>query len=454
MNSTPIEPSNAKLLIEERLNDMRLRSTLRNALAGSERKRQTAIVEIDDWDALRQTAFEIRKHSISHLADLIETFEQRAYERGMQVHYALDAGEACTIIRELLRSKHNAQIVKSKSMVTEEIGLTKALERDGHIVVETDLGEFIVQVAGEPPSHITGPAVHKSRADIGRLFSDRFGIPYTDDPNALTQFARTHLRDAFRNADVGITGANFAIAETGELCIVENEGNARLTMALPDVHIAVVGMEKFIPDRRALAVMLEVLARSATGQRLTSYTSIVSARKGKATHVIILDNGRSRLLAHHRLRDTLLCIRCGACMNTCPVYQTVGGHAYGSVYPGPIGAVLSPTLFGYEQAKTLPYMSSLCGACADVCPVKIDIHHLLLEQRGSVVRSKLTSFGERIAMRLFLFCAANFTRFRIATKIFRLSTFFIGRKSHITFRKITLPAPAKKSFRTLWKEKR
>ncbi|HET7157760.1 MAG TPA: LutB/LldF family L-lactate oxidation iron-sulfur protein, partial [Burkholderiales bacterium] len=326
--------------------------------------------------------------------------------RGATIHRARDAAEANSIICGLVQERNARVVVKSKSMTTEETHLNDALEAAGMQVVETDLGEYIIQLAKEPPSHIIAPAIHKTRQQIGALFTAELGMPPTDDVDQMTSTARATLRDRFAAADVGISGVNFAIAETGTIVIVENEGNIRLTTSLPRLHIAVMGIEKVIPRFADLDVFLKLLPRSGTGQRLTTYQSFITGTKRHPTdegpdevHIVLLDNGRSRMLAHPVTRQSLACIRCGACLNACPVYQQVGGHAYGSVYPGPIGAVITPQLMGIEKAAQLPYASSLCGACREVCPVKIDIPRLLLHLRGEISPRK-GSLSERLAFKL------------------------------------------------------
>ncbi|HYK19632.1 MAG TPA: lactate utilization protein B, partial [Pyrinomonadaceae bacterium] len=294
-----------------------------------------------------------------------------------------------------------------KSMTAEETHLNDALEAAGTQVVETDLGEYIIQLAHETPSHIIAPAIHKTRRQIADLFTSELGMPPTDDVAQLTSTARATLRDRFAAADVGISGVNFGIAETGTIVIVENEGNIRLTTSLPRAHIAVMGIEKVVPHFADLDVFLKLLPRSGTGQRLTTYQSFITGTKRRASdegpdelHIVLLDNGRSPMLAHPITRQSLACIRCGACLNACPVYQQIGGHAYGSVYPGPIGAVITPQLMGIEKTAQLPYASSLCGACREVCPVKIDIPRLLLHLRGEITAQHKGSVAERLAFKL------------------------------------------------------
>jgi L-lactate dehydrogenase complex protein LldF len=346
---------------------------------------------------------------------------QNAESRGAQVHWARDAAEANSIICGLATERAARIVVKSKSMTTEETHLNDALEAAGMQVVETDLGEYIIQLADEPPSHIIAPAIHKTRQQVSELFTAALGMTPTDDIAQMTSTARVTLRDRFASADVGITGVNFAIAETGTIVIVENEGNIRLTTSLPRIHIAMMGIEKVIPRFADLDVFLKLLPRSGTGQRLTTYQSFITGTKRHASdegpdelHIVLLDNGRSRMLAHPVTRQSLACIRCGACLNACPVYQQVGGHAYGSVYPGPIGAVITPQLVGIAKAAQLPYASSLCGACREVCPVKIDIPRLLLHLRGEISPRK-GSVAERLAFKVW-------ARVMTSPSLYRLSS--------------------------------
>src|SRR5437660_920357 len=314
--------------------------------------------------------------SVAILDEKVDAIERA----GARVHWARDAAEACEIIARIAERRGARTIVKSKSMASEEIHLNAALARRGMEPVETDLGEYIVQLAGETPSHIVAPAIHKTRAQIGALFAEKLGTEPSDDIATLAAAARQALRRRFAEADLGVSGVNFAVAETGTILILENEGNARLTTSLPRTHVALMGIEKVIPRFADLEVFLRLLPRSGTGQALTAYQSLLTGTKRHAAdegpeelHIVVLDNGRSRMLASPVTRQTLACIRCGACLNACPVYRQIGGHAYGSVYPGPIGAVLTPQLLGMGESAELPYASSLCGACRDVCPVKIDI---------------------------------------------------------------------------------
>jgi L-lactate dehydrogenase complex protein LldF len=320
--------------------------------------------------------------------------EEGVTRAGGQVHWAIDAEEACRIVQAIAEPRGVKRVVKVKSMATEEIELNRALQRSGLQVLETDLGEFIVQLAGVKPSHITAPALHMTKEEIAALFRDKLHVDAPPDAQVLTGIARTRLREEFLSADMGISGGNFLIAETGTLVLLTNEGNGRMCTALPPVHAAIVGIDKVIPDWQSLSVLLKLLARSATGQKMTCYVTFITgvAEGGpREFHLILLDNGRTRILQDELMRETLLCIRCGACLNICPVYNQIGGHAYGATYPGPIGAILSPQLLGTKIAGDLPFASSLCGACGEICPVKIPIPEILLHLRRRVVEGDLVS---------------------------------------------------------------
>lgn len=365
--------------------DEKLRAVVRKATIHSLQKRQEVVDDVENWEQLRHRGYEIRKESVDNFGKYINEFEENANRQGIIIFHAKNAGEVKDAVINILSDEGAKLVVKSKSMVTEEIHLNDTLEREGFEVVETDLGEYIVQLAGETPSHITAPALHKSRDEIGKLFNEKLGLEYTNDPAELTRYAREILREKFLKADVGISGANVLIAETGTIVLVENEGNARLSTSLPKIHIVITGIEKVIPRLRDAAVLLKLLPVSATGQKATSYVSFINSPKRKSDldgpeklFVILLDNGRNELQKNSKTREALFCIKCGACMNVCPVYQTVGGHAYGTVYPGPIGSILTPLMNSLKDAKDLAFGSSLCGACSEICPVKINIHHTLL----------------------------------------------------------------------------
>jgi L-lactate dehydrogenase complex protein LldF len=353
----------------------------------------------DRWETLRQTGHELRLHTITHLDYYLALLEQRVTEAGGHVHWACDAEEARRIVLEIAQQHGVRRTVKVKSMATEEINLNEVLQAAGIAVRETDLGEYIVQLAGVMPSHIIAPAVHLTKEEIAELFHEKLGVDAPPEPTKLTEIARGKLREEFLAAEMGISGGNFLVAETGTLVLVTNEGNGRMCTTLPPLHVAVVGIEKVVPDLEGLSVMLQLLPRSGTGQKLTAYTTLLTGpthaktageRGAEEFHLVLLDNGRSRILADEATRQTLLCIRCGACLNVCPVYNNVGGHAYGWVYPGPIGAILAPQLLGTAVAGDLPFASSLCGACADVCPVKIPIPDILLHLRRRVVEGDET----------------------------------------------------------------
>ncbi|HEX2269068.1 MAG TPA: LutB/LldF family L-lactate oxidation iron-sulfur protein [Pyrinomonadaceae bacterium] len=403
------------------LDDAQLRGALRHATTLFGKRRREAAASLSNWEELRSQARAIKDEVLLHLDRYLEMFVRNAEERGAKVHWARDAAEANSIITCLTVERGARNVVKSKSMTTEEIHLNAALERAGMQVVETDLGEYIIQLAHETPSHIIAPAIHKTKRQIAELFTTELGMAPTDDVAQLTRTARNTLRERFATADIGISGVNFGIVETGTIVIVENEGNIRLTTSLPRTHIALMGIEKLLPLFADLDLFLKLLPRSGTGQALSTYQSLITGTKRKASdegpeelHIILLDNGRSRMLAHPVTRQSLACIRCGACLNACPVYQQIGGHAYGSVYPGPIGSVITPQLVGIQKAAQLPYASSLCGACREVCPVKIDIPRLLLHLRGEI--SEKQTSGRRKERLAFKLWAAIMTRPRLYEK--------------------------------------
>jgi L-lactate dehydrogenase complex protein LldF len=401
------------------LGDVQLRGALRKATSLFATRRLAAARGLGNWEQLRTEARAIKDDVLLNLDRYLVEFATNAEQRGAKIHWARDAAEANQVVRRLAHERGARKLVKSKSMVTEEIHLNAALEADGLEVIETDLGEYIIQLAGETPSHIIVPAIHKTKQQIAELFAAKLGIEPTDDVDLLTSAARQVLRRRFAEADIGISGVNFGVAETGTILILENEGNIRLTTSLPKTHIAVMGIEKILPRFSDLDVFLKLLPRSGTGQQLTTYQSLITGTKrhsddeGPAElHIVLLDNGRSRMLAHPVTRQALACIRCGACLNACPVYQQIGGHAYGSVYPGPIGAVITPQLIGFNKASQLPYASSLCGACREVCPVKIDIPELLLHLRAEITDQKQGQsagadgtakrrVGERVGFKIF-----------------------------------------------------
>ncbi len=370
--------------------DPQMRMALQRAGTGFDGGRRECIDEVTPqvWEEWREQARQVKLHTLDHLDYYLEMLEERVSANGGHVHFAADAAGANAIVADLARTRGVRVATKSKSMVSEELNLNHMLESIGVDVYETDLGEYIIQLAEETPFHLVAPALHKSKEEVARLFTEKLGVPPMDDINALAAAAREALRQRFLEADLGISGANFLVAETGTLVIITNEGNGRLCTSAPRIHVGITGMEKVIPTVQDLAVFLRLLPRSATGQRITSYVSMVSGPRRQDDedgpeefHLIVVDNGRSRMLADPDLREALMCIRCGACLNICPVYQKVGGHAYGWVYPGPIGSIVSPMLVGLDQAPDLPQASSLCGACREACPIKIDIPRMLLHLR-------------------------------------------------------------------------
>ncbi len=442
------------------LADVQLRGALRHATSLFGKRRLEAARSLNNWEELRTHARAVKDEVLLHLDRYLETFVANAEKRGAVVHWANDGAEANAIICKLAHDRNARTIVKSKSMTTEETHLNDALEAAGLQVVETDLGEYIIQLAHETPSHIIAPAIHKTKRQVAELFTSTLGMPPTDDVAQLTRTARATLRDRFAAADMGVSGVNFGIAETGTIVIVENEGNIRLTTSVPRIHVAVMGIEKVIPRFADLDLFLKLLPRSGTGQRLTTYQSFITGTKRNSNdegpdelHIVILDNGRSRMLAHPVTRQSLACIRCGACLNACPVYQQIGGHAYGSVYPGPIGAVITPQLIGFEKTAQLPYASSLCGACREVCPVKIDIPQLLLHLRSEITsNSRKRNTAERIAFKLW------------AKVMMSPALYNLGALAGRLIQKIVPLAPAwtrgrdlrpieQQSFRSLWKTK-
>lgn len=352
-------------------------------------KRDRAAVRIPEWEALRETASAIKEHALSRLDDYLILFEKQAARNGIRIHWARDAVEHNRIVYQLLEERGARKVVKSKSMLTEECGLNPFLQERNIEVIDTDLGERIVQLSGEEPSHIVMPAIHKKRQEIDELFQVHLHTrPSGGDAVYLTRAARRDLRRKFLEADAAVTGVNFAVAESGEFVVCTNEGNADMGVHLAPIHIACMGIEKIIPRRRDLGVFLRLLARSATGQSITTYSShFRTPREGSEIHLVLVDNGRSRQLAREKFRSSLSCIRCGACMNTCPVYRRSGGHSYGSVVPGPIGSILNPGSDPVSYAS-LPFASTLCGSCSDVCPVRIDIHRQLYDWRQEIAPQK------------------------------------------------------------------
>ena len=459
-----LTPRLFKSYVHENIHNPQLRKAYQFATTHALAKRQEMLKQIPEWEALRERAHQIKQETINHLDFYLEKLEQKVISNGGKVFWASNGEEASGYILQLARKFQVRTIVKSKSMTTEEIGLGPFLARQNIEVVETDLGEYIVQLAGEIPSHITAPALHKTRDQVGRLFTEKLGIPYTNVPEELCAAARKVLREKFLQAEMGISGVNFALADTGTVVIVENEGNARLSTTLPRVHVAVMGLEKVIPSMADLAIFLKLLPVSSTGQKHTSYVSLINSPRQPGEldgpeefHLVILDNGRSEILADPRMRESLFCIRCGACLNTCPVYQRVGGHSYGSIYSGPIGAVITPLYQGLEVARDLPYASSLCGACSNICPVKIDIHHLLLWLRNKAVGQGTAPWQERLMMKLFLFGMKDAFIYRSGSRLLRMAMGLLGKQTKPLnvpgwTETRDFPPLAGKTFKQMWKE--
>ncbi|HIF31464.1 MAG TPA: lactate utilization protein [Planctomycetaceae bacterium] len=422
-------------------------------------KRDRAAAAVPEWETLRTTAEQIKAHVVANLAELLERFEQNAAARGIQVHWASDGEEHNRIVLEILK-KHNVRhVVKSKSMLTEECHLNPYLEANDISVVDTDLGERIVQLRGESPSHIVLPAIHIKKEEVGETFHEHLGTDAgASDPQYLTEAARQHLREQFMKADAGITGVNFAIAETGGFVVCTNEGNADLGVSLPGLHIACMGLEKMIPRYQDLAVFTRLLARSATGQPITTYTShFHGPRENGELHIVIVDNGRTDLRSDENFRRSLSCIRCGACMNTCPVYRRSGGHSYQSTVPGPIGSILAPARDAH-QFHTLPFACSLCGSCTDVCPVKIDLHHELLTWRREIARRNALPRSKKWGMRLASAVLRRPWLYRLAGSMARIFLRWTPRwilysKLNTWGRQRDLPVPPAKSFRQMYRER-
>jgi L-lactate dehydrogenase complex protein LldF len=437
--------------------------------------RKNAVSDSDNWEQLRQVAHNIKEQTINNLHNYLQLLDNNIINAGGHVHWATDSKQACEIIRQIAQKNKAKKIVKSKSMATEEIHLNKSLESHGYSVVETDLGEYILQISGETPSHIIAPAIHKRKVDISKLFSEKFNVPEYDDPQELTKIAREKLRSEFLSADMGISGVNLAAADTGTIAIVENEGNARLTTTVPKVHVALMGIEKVIPRFDQMGLFLKLLIGSATGQKISTYVSLITGprKKGetdgpKEFHLVLLDNGRSKILSNPNTRESLYCLRCGACLNICPVYRKVGGHAYGGTYSGPIGAIINPQLEGIEKYPDLPFASSLCGACKDVCPVKIDFPKVLLDLRRQVIENKSIhksrgGLAEKLSFRIWKKINQSPKVLKILSNIaYYIQLPFINNNKKISslpfiFSRWTktrdLAPIAKKSFRQIWKEK-
>jgi L-lactate dehydrogenase complex protein LldF len=455
-----------KPLAAQGLQNKKLQLALKRLQTNFVQGRAAVITELDDFEAVRTAAAAIRDRTLNHLDVYLERFERTVTARGGEVHWAETGADVQRIVCEIAARYKVRTAVKSKSMVSEECAINEALERSGVTVTETDLGEYILQLAGERPSHIVAPVLHKNKDEISDLFQAKHHTPLTSDIAALTREAREVLRPRFLAADMGISGANFFIAETGSALIVTNEGNGRLVTTLPRVHVVITGIEKVVPTLEDLATLLRLLPRSATGQSFTNYVSVFTGPKqaedpdGPAHyHVILLDNGRSSLLGGE-LQTMLRCIRCGACMNHCPVYQNIGGHAYGWVYPGPMGSVLTPALVGLENALDLPNASTFCGECAVVCPVKIPLPDLMRHLRTRQVQRGLRPWQERLAIKLWSWAALHPRLYSFGARLVARVLGRLGGRKKLLHRLPGLsgwtdgramPAPTGRTFRELYR---
>ena len=455
--------------VQEGIENDFMRQAVSSAQGRLKTGRLNAAEELGDWEDWRTLGEEIRSHTLENIDYYLQQLSDQVAKRGGNVFFAETPEEANAYIQNVVKQKNGKKIAKSKSMVTEEIGLNEALEQVGAEVVETDLGEWILQLDEDPPSHIVAPALHKNREQIQETFEEKKGYTKSDQPEELALFAREQLRKEFLAADIGITGCNFAVAESGAVTLVTNEGNARLVTSLPDTQITVMGMERIVPTWEELDVLVSLLTRAAVGQKLTSYiTSVTGTRLEEEVdgpddyHLVIVDNGRSKILGTE-FQSALHCIRCAACINVCPVYRHVGGHAYGSIYPGPIGAVLTPLLDGYEDHEELPYASTLCAACTEACPVKIPLHEQLIRHREIIVeKQNKAPQAEKMMMKGFAKWASTPAAYKMSAKMARTALKPWSRNETITNGPGPLkgwtdvrdfPAPSKQSFRSWFKER-
>jgi len=472
MSDTGIHSNEIHISGSETIGNPRLAEAYRSSTLRLFTHRLNSIPEVPGFERLRDAGREVKRHTIENLDYYLAQFADSVERNGGKMHWASTADEVCRIVVDIVKQSGAREVVKAKTMVGEEVELNHALEAAGIRPLETDLGEFIIQLAGERPAHIVGPAMHKTRQDVSELFVEHLKAERTVVPEELTAIARRALREMFQKAGAGISGANFAVAETGTVVTVENEGNIRMCSTVPRVHIALVGIEKLIPRLADLGIFLRLLGRSGTGQKLTTYTSLVTGprREGEdgpeEMQVVMVDNGRNKSLADPKMREMLYCIRCGACLNTCPVYRKIGGHAYGWVYSGPIGALVTPEIVGIGQARELPFASSLCGACREVCPVKINIPDLLLHLRGRAQelapQPAQTLLSERSMFRLWAWAMRHPFLYAMGSRFARWGQVLLARQGWI--RKIPMypasqwtkgrdfPALAPQTFRSRWKK--
>ncbi len=450
------------------LADVRLQQAHEVVYNGFHNARIAAAGATENWEAQRDLGKAIKDHTIANLDYYLDMLATNVEKNGGKVYFARDAADANSYVRDIAQRNGVETVIKSKSMVSEEMGLNHVLEVDGLEVVETDLGEYIVQLAGEAPYHIIAPAIHKTKEQVADLLAEESNTERRETAEQLTRQAREMLREVFQRADMSITGANFAIAETGSIVLVTNEGNGRMATSMPRIHVAVMGMEKLVPSAADLSAMLRILIRSATGQRISCYVTMVNGPRAhdeedgpEEFHLVIMNNGRDRLLRDESLREALNCIRCGACMNSCPVYRKVGGHSYGWVYPGPIGSIVSPVLTGLKDGAKLPAASSLCGACHDVCPVKINIPRMLLELRSQTAEGdpdpaqRASGIGERLTWKAWRQGMMSRSRFEAGSSVGKIVSAPLQRDGWI--KKVPppisgwtdsrdFPAPATKTF--------
>jgi L-lactate dehydrogenase complex protein LldF len=454
------------------LQDAHLQEAYRSSTLRLYNHRLEAMHALPGFERLRDRARAIKQDVIEHLDEYLAQFAESVERQGGKVHWAVTADDVCSIVRGIAEQAGVREFVKSKTMVGEEVELNHVLESAGIRGIETDLGELIIQLAGERPAHIVAPAIHMTRQDVSNLFVQHLHSERTTEPERLTAIARRALRESFSRAGLGVSGANFAVAETGTVVLIENEGNIRLATTSPQIHVALVGIEKIIPRLEDLAVFLRLLGRSGTGQKLTAYTSLLTGpRRGgedgpQSMHVILIDNGRTTALADKKMREALYCIRCGACLNACPVYRKIGGHAYGWVYSGPIGALVTPEFNGIGKARELPFASSLCGACREVCPVRINIPDLLLHLRAKAQENPAASSraprGEGLSMRAWAWIVKRPRIYALAGKTARKAQRFWARDGWIRSAPIfpisnwteqrDFPALAPRPFRERWKK--